>query len=90
VKKVVEQITVADPLGIHARPASALAIAVGKSGARVTLRYGQKIADARSVIQMLGLGALPNSVVTVEIEGEPAAVDEAIRAVQACLAGSPP
>jgi phosphotransferase system HPr (HPr) family protein len=81
VKRVVEEIVVSDPLGIHARPAAALAIAVGKSGARVTLRYGAKSADAKSLVQLLSLGATARSSVTAEIEGE----DDAIAAAQLAL-----
>jgi phosphotransferase system HPr (HPr) family protein len=90
VKRVVEELKVSDPLGIHARPASALAVAVGKCGARVTLRHGAKTADARSVIQMIGLGATTNSIVTAEIEGECDAIDEALGALRVCLAGGFP
>ena len=50
-KRIVEDIQITDPLGIHARPAAALAVAVRKSGARVTLRFGQNSADAASVVR---------------------------------------
>jgi phosphocarrier protein HPr len=81
VKRVVEEIVISDPLGIHARPAAALAIAVGKSGALVTLRYGVKSANAKSLVQLLSLGATAGSSVTAEIEGE----DDAIAAAQLAL-----
>jgi phosphotransferase system HPr (HPr) family protein len=80
-KQVVEAVTVTDPLGIHARPAAAIALAVGKSGARVRLRCGAKSADAKSLMQILSLGAAAGSNVSAEIEGE----DEAIAAVVAAL-----
>ncbi len=80
-KRVVEEVRVTDPLGIHARPAAALALAVGRSGARVTLRCGAKSADAKSLIQLLSLGAAAGSLVSAEIEGE----DEAIAAVVGAL-----
>lgn len=80
-RRVVEEIAVTDPLGIHARPAAALALAVGKSGARATLRFGTKSADAKSLVQLLSLGATLGSVVSAEIEGE----DEAIAAVLTAL-----
>ena len=50
-KRIVEDIQITDPLGIHARPAAALAVAVRKSGAHVTLRFGQNTADAASVVR---------------------------------------
>ena len=87
-KRVVEEIVITDPLGIHARPAAALAIAVGKSGAHVTLRYGAKTADAKSLVQLLSLGATARSSVTAEIEGEDDAIVAAQLALQAHLAPS--
>jgi phosphocarrier protein len=80
-KRIVEDVVVTDPLGVHARPAAALVLAVSKSGARVTLRCGAKSADAKSLIQVLSLGAAAGSSVSAEIEGE----DDAIAAVLAAL-----
>ena len=68
------ELVVADPMGIHGRPAGALAIAVAKSGARVLLRCGAKSADASSVIALLSLGARSGSHVVADIEGDDAAV----------------
>jgi phosphotransferase system HPr (HPr) family protein len=81
VKRVVEEVLVTDPLGIHARPAAALALAVGRSGARVTLRCGVKSADAKSLFQLLSLGAAAGSKISAEIEGE----DDSIAAVVLAL-----
>jgi phosphotransferase system HPr (HPr) family protein len=69
------ELVVVDPMGIHGRPAGALAIAVAKSGARVRLRCGAKSADASSVIALLSLGARAGSAVTADIEGDGAAID---------------
>jgi phosphotransferase system HPr (HPr) family protein len=88
--KVSLEIVVTDPLGIHARPAAALAVAVGKSRARATLRYGAKEANAASVIQLLGLGATRDSLVTAEIEGDEAAIDAVSAALHAHLAPGEP
>ena len=84
-RRVVDDIVIADPLGIHARPAAALAIAVAKSGARVTLRFGGKSADAKSLVQLLSLGAGPRSIVTAEVEGEEASIEAALTALRAHL-----
>jgi phosphocarrier protein len=86
VKRVVEEIVVTDPLGIHARPAAALALAVSKSGARVTLRHGAKAADAKSLFQILSLGAAAGSSVSAEIEGDDGAIAAALGALRAQLA----
>lgn len=71
------ELTVIDPLGIHARPASALALAIKRSGATMRMRFGEKLADGTSVVQMLGLGARAGSTVTIELDGDPAALDTA-------------
>jgi phosphotransferase system HPr (HPr) family protein len=84
-KRIIEEIQITDPLGIHARPAASLALAVRKSGARVTLRCGANSADATSVVRLLGLGAGPRSTVTAEIEGEDEAVASALAALRASL-----
>jgi phosphotransferase system HPr (HPr) family protein len=75
------ELTVIDPLGIHARPASVLAIAVKRSGAKVRLHIENRIADGASVVQMLGLGARQGSNVTLEIEGD----DDAVAAVESAF-----
>lgn len=85
-KRVVEEIVVTDPLGIHARPAAALALAAGKSGALVTLRCGAKSANAKSLIQILSLGAAAGSLVSAEIEGEDAAIAAVVAALREHLA----
>jgi phosphotransferase system HPr (HPr) family protein len=64
------QLKVVDPLGIHARPASTLALAVKRSGAKVRITSGTRSADASSVVQLLSLGAREGSPVTIEITGE--------------------
>jgi len=78
--------TVIDPLGIHARPASTLAVAVKRSGAAMRIRHGDRTADATSVVQLLGLGARMGSRVTVELDGDTAAADQAEAALSELFA----
>jgi phosphotransferase system HPr (HPr) family protein len=68
-ERVIEM-TVIDTLGIHARPASTLAVAVKRSGATLRIRCGDRSADATSVVQLLSLGARHGSQVTIEIDGD--------------------
>lgn len=84
-KRVVEEVVVTDPLGIHARPAAALAVAVGRSGARVTVALGAKKTSGASVVGLLSLGAIQNSTITAEVEGEDDAVAAVIAALHAFL-----
>ena len=85
-RRVVETFTIADPLGIHARPAAALASAIAKSGARVTLRNGAKSADAKSLVQLLSLSAGPRSSVSAEVEGDDPSIAAALAALHTHLA----
>ncbi len=78
--------SVIDPLGIHARPASTLSVAVKKSGAKMRIRFGDRSADASSVVQLLGLGARLGSKVTVEIDGDDASADTAQAALSELFA----
>jgi phosphocarrier protein HPr len=60
---------VTDPIGLHARPAAELVKTAARHQARVRLELGGKAADARSIVQLLGLGVRQGSVVTVTAEG---------------------
>jgi phosphotransferase system HPr (HPr) family protein len=77
VKETLVTMKVVDPLGIHARPASALAIAVKRSGARMRISAGGRSADATSVVQLLGLGAREGTPVTIAITGDDASTETA-------------
>jgi phosphotransferase system HPr (HPr) family protein len=78
--------SVIDPLGIHARPASTLSVAVKKSGAKMRIRFGDRSADASSVVQLLGLGARLGSNVTIEIDGDDRSADTAQAALSELFA----
>jgi phosphotransferase system HPr (HPr) family protein len=75
--------TVTDPIGLHARPAAEVVKTAARHQARVRLELGGKTADARSIVQLLGLGVRQGSVVTVTAEGADEA--EALAAVLAVL-----
>jgi phosphocarrier protein HPr len=78
-------ITITDPVGLHARPAAVVVQTAGRYKAKVRLEHGSKKADARSIIQLLGLGVRQGSPVTVVAEGTDA--EEALAAVLSVLAG---
>lgn len=69
--------TVADPVGLHARPAAALARVASRFNAEVTI----KDADATSVLELMALGVSQGQDVTVVAEGP-----EAIEALAAVIA----
>jgi phosphotransferase system HPr (HPr) family protein len=78
-------ITITDPVGIHARPAAVLVQAAARYQSKVRIEHGNKQADARSIVQLLGLGVRQGSSVTVVAEGTDA--EEALAAVLSVLAG---
>lgn len=62
--------TVTDEIGIHARPAGALAKEAKNYASVVTLECGGKTADARKLMAVMALGVKKGMEVTVQIEGE--------------------
>ncbi len=75
---------VADPAGLHARPAARFVQAASRFESRIVLRYGGREADAKSLIALLGLTVRPSSEIVIAAEGPDA--DAAIAALAAELA----
>ena len=73
--------TVTDPVGIHARPAGKLAETAWKYPCEITVCAGGKSASARSLIELMNLGAGQGSVLSVRAEGKDA--EAAIQALKA-------
>ncbi len=69
---------------LHARPAGALAMAAGQFSASVSLIVGDRSADAKSVLAVMGLGATSGQHVTATADGPDA--EAAVAAVIAILA----
>lgn len=57
-------------VALHARPAGVLAREAMRFEARLTLAFGEREADAKSVLRVMALGAAGGSTVTVRGEGE--------------------
>jgi phosphotransferase system HPr (HPr) family protein len=70
---------------LHARPASALAQTAAAFASAVTLSYGSRSVDVRSVLSLMGLGATSGQTVTLRATGDDAA--EALTALSAVLGG---
>lgn len=58
-----------DGVDLHARPAGALIRAAAQYAASITLTAGSKTADAKSILQVLGLGATGGTEITVSTAG---------------------
>lgn len=69
--------------GLHVRVAAEVVRAVQAMDARVLVRYGEKEADARSALKLMGLGAVHGANLVIQAEG--AQAEEAAAAVAAVL-----
>ena len=63
------RLTVLDPAGLHARPAAQFVQAASRFESRVTIRAGDRSADAKSLIALLGLTIRPQSQITLAADG---------------------
>ena len=61
---------VTDPVGIHARPAGILVKEAKNFTSKITLTKGEKSADMRKLLAMMGLGVKQGEEVTVTVEGD--------------------
>jgi PTS hybrid protein len=73
------RITLTNEIGLHARPSAMLARTVSEVDASVTVRFGERVADAASVLALMALGARGGDDVEVSATGRQA--DEALRRV---------
>jgi phosphotransferase system HPr (HPr) family protein len=71
---------------LHARPAGQLAVAAARFTADVSLTVGEKTANAKSVLAVMGLGATTGQQVTATADGPDA--EQALAAVIAILASA--
>jgi phosphocarrier protein HPr len=67
-------------VGLHARPAAVLVQEANKYRSDIKIRLGKKLANAKSILDVLTLGAENGSVITLSTEGDDAA--EALTAIQ--------
>jgi phosphotransferase system HPr (HPr) family protein len=66
------RLAVTDASGLHARPAARFVQAASRFASRIVVRNGEREADAKSVISLLGLAVRLSSVITVAAEGSDA------------------
>lgn len=78
-------VRVADPAGLHARPAASLVKAAAAYPADVRVRHRDREANAKSIIEVLTLDVGQGAQVTLVAEGDRA--DEALAALAALVAG---
>ena len=87
--KVQGQVTVVDPIGLHARPASQIVKLVKESGLEITIgREGQEFAKANSALRMMALKITTGETLTVEVQTtDEALAKEIISQIQEFLKG---
>ena len=62
--------TITDSTGLHARPAGLLVKAASGFSSSVTIKKGEKSADAKKIFALMGLGVKFGETITAEISGE--------------------
>jgi phosphotransferase system HPr (HPr) family protein len=78
------QLDITNSVGLHARPAALFVQEANRFAADITVRLGDTEADAKSILDLLLLGAVQGSRVTVRAEGPDAeAALAALRALHA-------
>lgn len=81
-------LVVEDPAGLHARDAARLVQLANRFSSRIAIRLGEREADAKSLIEILGLAVGPSTEITLVAEGADA--DDALAALTRALAPRPP
>lgn len=81
------EIVIPNATGLHARPATALVDLARSFRSEIRVRYGAEVADAKSMISLLQLGAGKGAQIRVSAEGPdaPAALDALHAAIAAGL-----
>lgn len=69
--QVTRSVTISDPVGLHARPASEFVQKVNESQASVTIgKAGGTPVDATSILSVLSLGIAQGDVVELTVDGD--------------------
>ncbi len=67
-----QKLVVTNKFGLHARPAAALAMLSSKYRSRITLHKDNKVANGKSILEILTLAAPAGSTIILTAEGEDA------------------
>ena len=78
-------VTVVDPVGLHARPATIAVNAASKFKSEVNVAYGGREGNMKSIMGVMSLGIPTKSEITITCNGEDeeeavAAIEEVLRA----------
>ena len=83
------EVTVLDPIGLHARPAGQIVKLVKESGLEVSIgRPGEEFAKANSALRLMALKIKTGETLTVEIEAaDEGTANELVAQIQEFLKG---
>ena len=78
-------VTVVDPVGLHARPATIAVNAASKFKSEVNVAYGGREVNMKSIMGVMSLGIPTQSEITISCNGDDedaaiAAIEEVLRA----------
>jgi phosphotransferase system HPr (HPr) family protein len=79
------QLDIDNEVGLHARPAALFVQTASKFQSSITVQNGGNRADAKSILEVLTLGAGKGASIVISAEGEDAA--QALKALQELIAG---
>ena len=66
---ITKDITIQNPTGLHTRRANDFITLANTFTCSVTIRKGEKSANAKSIIKLLRIGISQNDVITLETDG---------------------
>lgn len=71
-KKIIVEVVIKNPQGLHARPAAMFVQIASKYNANVALQKGEERVNGKSIMGILTLGIEQNSKVVLEADGDDA------------------
>ena len=71
-RKVIVEVVIKNPQGLHARPAAMFVQIASKYNANVALQKGEERVNGKSIMGILTLGVEQNSKVVLEADGDDA------------------
>lgn len=72
--KIIKEVKINSPQGLHARPAAMFVQIVSKYNSEVTVSNGSEKVNGKSIMGILTLGAQHSSAITIEVVGEDAEI----------------
>ena len=76
-------VVVTNEVGLHARPASAFVQTASKFSSDISVVYGERVGNAKSILTILTMGVNQNAEIKITAEGADA--EEALAALEALV-----